>query len=361
MRVLMTIDAVGGVWRYAVDLARALKDVGIDWVFLGLGPAPSKQQRQEAERIGKLVWHEAPLDWMAGSEDGLSSIADVIMQLAAREGIDLLHLNLPSQAAALDADLPVVAVSHSCVPTWFAAVRGSAPPDGWAWHHAANRRGFDRASVVVAPSRSHAAALERTYGPIADLNVVYNASGQAKRTLEKKQIALAIGRWWDEGKNGAVLDAAAGLTRTPITMIGPDTGPGGENLQIRHAWHLGSLQHRKAMMWLHQASILVSPSIYEPFGLAALEGACRGAALVLSDIDTYRELWDGAALFVPPTDAEAIARAIEQLAADHDQRALLAANALARASEFTSARQAGAMQRLYRHALASDDQLSIAG
>ncbi|MDN3721924.1 glycosyltransferase family 4 protein [Roseibium salinum] len=182
----MTIDAVGGVWRYAVDLARALKDVGIDWVFLGLGPAPSKQQRQEAERIGKLVWHEAPLDWMAGSEDGLSSIADVIMQLAAREGIDLLHLNLPSQAAALDADLPVVAVSHSCVPTWFAAVRGSAPPDGWAWHHAANRRGFDRASVVVAPSRSHAAALERTYGPIADLNVVYNASGQAKRTLEKE-------------------------------------------------------------------------------------------------------------------------------------------------------------------------------
>ena len=45
--------------------------------------------------------------------------------------------------------------------------------------------------------------------------------------------------------------------------------------------------------------IFVSAARYEPFGLAVLEAAQAGCALVLSDIPTFRELWDGAALFVP--------------------------------------------------------------
>ena len=44
--------------------------------------------------------------------------------------------------------------------------------------------------------------------------------------------------------------------------------------------------------------IFVSVSRYEPFGLAVLEAAHAGCALVLSDIPTFRELWQGAASFV---------------------------------------------------------------
>ena len=55
-----------------------------------------------------------------------------------------------------------------------------------------------------------------------------------------------------------------------------------------------------------RAAIFVSSSVYEPFGLAVLEAAGSGAALVLSDIPTFRELWDEAALFAPPGDAAGI-------------------------------------------------------
>ena len=48
-RVLMTVDAVGGVWRYALDLAGALAAQGCAIFLAGLGPEPSAGQRREAE------------------------------------------------------------------------------------------------------------------------------------------------------------------------------------------------------------------------------------------------------------------------------------------------------------------------
>ncbi len=62
--VLMTIDAVGGVWRYALDLARGLAEHGVGRPVLGFGPPPDAAQRREAEAAGALVWTDLPLDWM---------------------------------------------------------------------------------------------------------------------------------------------------------------------------------------------------------------------------------------------------------------------------------------------------------
>ena len=59
MRILMTLDAVGGVWRYAMDLAAELRAAGVSTVFLGFGPGPSERQRHEAEATGVLDWADA--------------------------------------------------------------------------------------------------------------------------------------------------------------------------------------------------------------------------------------------------------------------------------------------------------------
>ena len=40
-RVLMTADTVGGVWQYALDLARGLSEAGASTILAVLGPAPS--------------------------------------------------------------------------------------------------------------------------------------------------------------------------------------------------------------------------------------------------------------------------------------------------------------------------------
>ena len=75
--VLITLDAVGGVWRYAVDLARGLGAIGIRTTLLGFGPPPSRDREAEVEEIdtARLVWSEHALDWMAGHEDELAGIA----------------------------------------------------------------------------------------------------------------------------------------------------------------------------------------------------------------------------------------------------------------------------------------------
>src|SRR3546814_7857870 len=133
MRILLTVDAVGGVWRYAVDAARGLAASGVGSVLVGLGPRPSSaQEREVADLEGvDLDWLDAPLDWMATSADELRRVPALLHAAAERHGADLLHLNLPSQAAGCPADLPRIVVSHSCVHPWWRSVHGNAAPREW--------------------------------------------------------------------------------------------------------------------------------------------------------------------------------------------------------------------------------------
>ena len=78
-----------------------------------------------------------------------------------------------------------------------------------------------------------------------------------------------------------------------------------------------------------------------------LEAAQAGCALVLSDIPTFRELWDGVAEFVPPRDAEALAVTLDRLASDPHQRRRLGEAARRRSRRFTPEAQAQAMLSLY--------------
>jgi glycosyltransferase involved in cell wall biosynthesis len=349
LRVLMTLDAVGGVWRFGMELARALEPRNVSFVFAIFGPAPTEAQWQEAKALGKLIHLPLPLDWQAGKESDLAEIPDRIAEIAERHEVDLIHLNLPTQAAGLETGKPVVVMSHSCLPTWFHAVRKTPPPEGWDWHTRLNRQGISRADVVLAPSRSHADLMEATYGRIRNLRVVHHAAAAVPHTIDRSQKdgVVAVGRWWDEGENGAVMDEVAARIVRPVTMIGSATGPNGETLEIRNAGHLGPLSHADTLERIGKAEVFVSPSLYEPFGLAALEAAACRTPLVLADIPTYRELWEGAALFVPPGDPAAYAEAIEKLATERQLREILAQLASNRATRFTPVRQATAMRAVY--------------
>ena len=342
LRVLMTLDAAGGVWRYAMDLARAL---GVEVVFLGFGPPPSPDQRAEAEALGVLDWTGLPLDWMVADAHALACVPQAVAEAAARHRADLIHLNLPTQAAGLRTPLPVVAVSHSCVATWFRAVRNSDLPDGWGWQRGLNAAGLARADAVVAPSRSHADLLRRVYGVAAA--VVPNAVAPAAHRTADWPMVAASGRWWDDGKNGAVLDAAARRMDWPVTMLGPVEAPTGQRFTALHATTAGNLPHDRAMALMRDAGIFVSPSLYEPFGLAVAEAAGTAIPLVLADIPTFRELWDGAATFFDPADPDALAHAVNALARDSGERRRLGRAALLRSRHYSPAAQSDAMLGLY--------------
>ncbi|NLS06361.1 glycosyltransferase family 4 protein [Rhizobium sp. P32RR-XVIII] len=349
----MTIDAIGGLRRYAMDLARALKEANVETVFAGLGPRLSTQQMREATAIGPCIWLDAPLDWMTDREDHLDVIPELLRELADKHMVDLLHLNLPSQAAGLVSDVPIVAVSHSCVVTWFEAMRGARPSADWSWQADRNRSGFDCADIVIAPSRSHAGALTRCYGAIPNLEIVHNCTWLSAAPTVRENFVFAAGRWWDEGKNGALLDRVATITNRRIVMAGPLEGPAGQHLTIGHAEHLGERSYPETVALMRRAGIVVSPSLYEPFGLAALEAARTGAALVLADIPIYRELWNGAALFADPHDPASFADAIDCLTADEDMRTGLGFLAQQRSGQFSPAAQCEAILRVYAQAMAS--------
>jgi glycosyltransferase involved in cell wall biosynthesis len=350
-RLLMTVDAVGGVWRYALDLARTLAEGGDSIVLAGVGPEPSPEQQEEARTVATLRWLRTPPDWITRREAELDGLPAELAGLVRDHAIDVVHLNAPTQAAGLDLPCPVVAVSHSCVVTWLHAVKGQVAAGDWAWQATRNRRGFDAASTVVAPSHAHAQMLEACYGPIERLTVVGNAVRRKSMKGMRENMVFAAARWWDDGKNAAVLDEAAALVRRPILAAGSLTGPDGQRARFSHVVALDAVAPDEVRRLMARAGLFVSPSVYEPFGLAALEAAAAGTPLLLADIATYRELWAGAAVFFPPRDASALAAAIERLSRDERERRRLGRAAARRAERFSTARQAAAMRYIYDRAM----------
>ncbi|MGR3197311.1 MAG: glycosyltransferase family 4 protein [Paracoccus sp. (in: a-proteobacteria)] len=348
MKILMTLDAVGGVWQHALDLAAGLRQRGVQVVLAGLGPRPDTAQLTQAQAIGPVEWGDAPLDWLAAAPGDLAPIAPWLDSLTERHRPDVLHLNLPTLAVGLTCGLPVLVMSHSCLATWFAAVRGTGVPPEMAWQRDMTASGLAAADAVVAPSRSHADALSRCYGPLPGLTVVPNTSSAAPVAARRGAEIVAAGRWWDDGKNGATLDAAAATMRWPVTMIGAVTGPNGARIRLSHARHEGPMSHADTLAAIGRAGIFCAPSLYEPFGLAVLEAARAATPLVLADIPIFRELWDGAAVFFPPTDDAALSAAINTLAEDAGRRLALDRAARDRAAALTPAAQVTAMLHLYR-------------
>jgi glycosyltransferase involved in cell wall biosynthesis len=83
------------------------------------------------------------------------------------------------------------------------------------------------------------------------------------------------------------------------------------------------------------AEALIIPSLYEGFGLPALEAMASGTPVIASNSSSLPEVVGDAGLLVDPTDVSAIAAAMESVAASADLRAELRAKGRARATTFS--------------------------
>lgn len=230
-----------------------------------MGLRPSEAQRARARALDGVRLHESSykLKWMAEPWSDVARAADWLLELADREGADLVHLNNYVHAQ-LPFGVPVV-VAHSCVLSRWQAVKGCPAPAHWNLYRNQVGAGVVAVDAVVAPTRAMLAEVERWYGAPRD------------------------GR----------------------------------------------------------ASIYALPVYYEPFGLSVLEAARAGCALVLGDVGSLRELWHGAADFVPPDDPEALARSLRRLIDDGGARRASGRRARERASAYGVNPMATAYKRLY--------------
>jgi glycogen synthase len=351
MRVLLTADTVGGVWTYALELARAMEPHGVYAALATMGALPTPEQQADAERIPglQLFSSEYRLEWMNDPWEDVALAGEWLLGLEARLRPDLVHLNGYAHAA-LPWRAPVLLAGHSCVFSWWRAVKGEPPPPAYDLYRQAVAAGLRAADLVIAPTTAMLNELGRWYGPPGVARVVPNGRDPACFPPGVKEpFVFAAGRLWDEAKNvGALADAAAGLP-WPVYVAGEERHPDGRQTRHPAVRSLGHLAGEDLAGWIGRASIYALPARYEPFGLSALEAAFARCALVLGDIPSLREVWGDAALFVPPDDPDALREALRALIAEPDRRRSLADRARRRAFEFTPERMAAGYLTAYRY------------
>ena len=342
--VLITTDAIGGVWSYSLALAKGLASEGLTCTLAVLGPPPDEAQRRTVVGLTScsLLCLDLPLDWAVRDESQFLNLIYELQSHALRVGATSVHLHAIALAAT-PWPMPAVAVGHSCLATWWDTVHGGSRPAEFALHVDFTCRGLRLADTIICPTQSFKAATHASYGTQRELRVVHNGLPNAGfKELGRERFVLSAGRLWDAGKNVPVLDRAAEMTDVPIRVAGPLVSPDGVHTTYSHLDHVGDLSPVALDTLMRRAAIFAASSLYEPFGLAVLEAAQRATPLLLSDIPTFRELWQDAAIFVQPEDARGWAAAMSALASDPHRRRELGLRALERSQLYTFDRMLGA-------------------
>jgi glycosyltransferase involved in cell wall biosynthesis len=347
LRILLATDAVGGMWIYSLELAHALMRIGVEAVLAVMGPSPSGQQRNRAAGL-RLIDTGLPLDWMPVSPGELREAAGEIARLAHREDVDAIQVGSAAVLAGTRFERPTIAVQHSCVASWWAAVRGTPLPPEFEWRRALVEEGLHAADAVVAPTAAFAADTERLYPLARPVAPVHNGRRPpVAPVIGQADFVFTASRLWDQGKNVATLDAAAERLGVPFEAAGPCEGPNGAAAEFANLALVGELSEAKMASVLAARPVFASSALYEPFGLSVLEAAHAGCALVLSDTPTFRELWGDVACFVPARDDRGFAETIRLLLEDREMRNALGRAAQARARHYSPEAMAGKMAKLY--------------
>lgn len=336
--VLMTADTVGGVWTYAVELARALDARGVRVALATMGAPVSAHQRAALAGSGGVTLHESRfrLEWMQDPWDEVDAAGDWLLALERALRPDLVHLN-QFAFGALPFRAPRLVVAHSCVASWWRAVHGETAPASWDPYRRRVRQGLQGAACVAAPTRAMLDALRGEYGWNGQGRVLPNGCApEAFAPAPKQERILAAGRFWDAAKNLQALEQAARGLAWPVCVAGSTAHPDGGNVQPTGVHLLGELPRPALARQLAEAAIYALPARYEPFGLSVLEAALSGCALVLGDIASLREVWGSAAVYVPAGDPSALHAALQALIAAPDRRAQLAQAAQERARRYTA-------------------------
>ena len=348
-RILMTADTVGGVFTYALDLAAALSEYGVEVALATMGRKLSPAQQTSASRIRTLRVFESTyrLEWMDDPWEDVERAGEWLLELERTLEPDVVHLNgyahgkLPWRA-------PVVMVAHSCVLSWWQAVKGEAAPSTWDRYRQEVTRGLQAGHLVVAPTKAILEAVEHHYGALPHTRVIPNGRNLLQfQPGDKEPFVFSAGRLWDEAKGVMTLTAVAPELSWPVYVAGDNTHPDGGEAHPEGVQLLGVLSQDEIASWLARASIYGLPARYEPFGLSALEAALAGCALVLGDIPSLREVWGDAARFVPPDEPQAWRETISELIDDDAERRRLAARAREQACRYTPGRMADAYLQAY--------------
>jgi glycogen(starch) synthase len=364
-RVLMTTDTLGGVWNYSIELARALRQCDTSVVLATMGAPLVSAQRREAASIPNLRIFESAfkLEWMNDPWADVERAADWLLHLEDCVRPALVHLNGYCHAR-LRWRVPILLTAHSCVLSWWSAVKHDRAPSQWDRYRDEVTAGLNAADAVAAPTHAMLSSLRRHYRWSGRAEVIPNGRApEAFAPVSKQPFMLCAGRLWDEAKNLGLVGRAASALPWPVYAAGANTHPQGGDARAPSIRLLGQLAPDDLARWMAAASVFVAPARYEPFGLAILEAALCGCALILGDIESLRENWDGAAVFVSTEDAQDLIDAARDLTTHPARLGEMQQKARQRALHFSRTRMLTGYLRLYSDLIrkSASAQAEIAG
>ena len=354
MRILLTTDTLGGIWTFTKELTTELLQRGHAVALVSFGNQPSHEQHAwcAAQSLAhgpsfQFTASNIPLEWMEKNEFVFKQGAGVLLHVARQFRPDLLHSN-QFCFGALAVDIPKLVTAHSDVLSWAAACR----PRGlersrWLRQYASLvMQGLHSCDAVASPTRWMALELAHHYNDLPPSYVIRHGRSldppeNRMRTLQ----AVTVGALRDEAKNIEMLRTV----NSPIRIyVAGERQRGGSIAprQIGRCVLLGALPQSSLVTLLSRSSLYIATSIYEPFGMAPLEAALCGCAVVANDIPSLREVWgDGALYFNGP---RSLSMLLHQLNRDEQLLAQARQRSFAKANEMTVQRMADGYEALYR-------------
>lgn len=344
-------NIVGGLAIHVAGLSRALARRGqlrVTVLTPGVGGVTHLEQEDRVRivRLGRNPFEHLPP--VKAAVEMNQAFLDVAEGLVGPDTVVHAHDWMTAQAGcalAVRHHLPLVATFHS-------SERGRSehffkPPRPDREIQALERKLFIGAWHRLAPSAAMAREIVADYGNLPT-SVVPNGIDLPRPRKYADRVPgriLFVGRLVREKGVWHLLQALSRLhavrPEAHLAIVG--AGPERAALQ-REARRLGletsveflgKLSPDDVALQREVAEVAVVPSVYEPFGLVALEALAWGVPLVASDVGGLREFTEGAAVLVPPADAVALAQALMHILADPHLRQDLARRGMERARGYT--------------------------
>jgi len=358
---------VGGLGRHVGALARALAADGHE-VHVVTRDLPDAPEVRDAVEDGVHVVRvpEAPpvigfdqlVSWVLAFNNRIQAVAG---RLLRERPFDVVHAHdwlVGYAAAGLKEtwDVPVVATIHA---TEYGRHQGWLPGQMSKLIHQVEWWLTYEARRVIVCSRYMRDELERIFALPADkLDVVPNGvdvrdfavdadealAMRRELTGPRTRMILYAGRLEYEKGVQTLLEALQEVRSRvgPTRLFVAGVGTYSEELRRevrrrklqRHVRFTGFLADRELRLHFGAADVAVAPSIYEPFGLVAVEAMACGTPVVVGDTGGLREIVaDGSGLAFTPQDAGELAEALTRVLTDPDLAAELVRRGTARARD----------------------------
>jgi glycogen(starch) synthase len=343
MRVLMVVwefppRAVGGVAAHVDGLSQALARAGHDVVLFTLAHTGATDVDIGGIRVLRA---RADLPWLP-DEDLVARVASAnhhLVQLSVHLGDwrpDIVHAH--DWQVAWAADTLSTLYGARLVATFHATERGrhggGVPPGEPSTIHAVESWLAHDAEAVIASSKFMVSEVvggfelpaERSHLIPNGIDPTWWSTGV--RPSERTPLVFTWGRVQYE-KGFQVLARAMSLLRVRVPGIECVIGGRGSYLPelqsqielegVSDLVHLpGFLPDELLRATVHRAGCVAVPSLYEPFGIVALEALAGGAPLVVARTGGLAELIEGtgAGLLFEPGNADELAACIEKVLTD---------------------------------------------